>query len=144
MSTESKHKLFGRQRKSPRIPAACNMRLCALLSVAPLAAAAMGPHLAQRAEPAPLLMPGDTSAITAGKYIVKFRDDIPDAQFKSLMESVKEEADQVYTNVLFGFSAALDAASLERWRNHPDVGYPHPRILRCKSIGPSPADRDAG
>ncbi|GJN84688.1 subtilisin-like serine protease [Purpureocillium lilacinum] len=71
-------------------------------------------------------MPGDTSAITAGKYIVKFRDDIPDAQFKSLMESVKEDADQVYTNVLFGFSVALDAASLERWRNHPDVDYVEP------------------
>ena len=115
------------------------MRASTLLAILPLACAAPS----KRASPAPVLVPRNAQVIE-GKYIVKFRDDIPDAQFKSLMESVKEEADQVYTNVLFGFSAALDAASLERWRNHPDVGYPHPRILRCKSIGPSHADRNAG
>ncbi|UNI20295.1 hypothetical protein JDV02_006395 [Purpureocillium takamizusanense] len=99
------------------------MHLHTLLWMLPLVDAATVHSLTKRAEPAPILRPRDAAAILADKYIVRLRDDIPAAQVETLMDSIKEEAHEVYKTVFPGFSATLDTAGLERWRNHPDVEY---------------------
>ncbi|POR37767.1 Subtilase serine protease [Tolypocladium paradoxum] len=95
------------------------MRLSALVALLPLAAAAP----ARRAEPAPLLVPGGDAQLIADKFIVKFRDGSALSVVEDALRSLAGEADHVYSNLLSGFSATLDKATLDALRDHPDVEY---------------------
>lgn len=95
------------------------MRLNVLLALLPMVLAAP----AQRSEPARLIKTAETSRLIANKYIVKFNDASALGALDSAMSILSEAPEQVYENAFRGFAATLDAETLERLRNHPDVDY---------------------
>ena len=97
------------------------MRLSVLLALLP---AVLGAPT-KRSEPAPLLVPrGDANTLIADKYIVKFKDDSSLSILESAVSILSEAPEHVYENTIRGFSATLDAETLEALRDHPDVCVP--------------------
>ncbi|KAM3504016.1 hypothetical protein MY11210_008498 [Beauveria gryllotalpidicola] len=98
------------------------MQLSLLLSLLPLVASV---PTAKRSEPAPLLVPRGVSAdnIVADEYIIKFKNGSSLNIVKEAAESVIDESGNIVSEIFNGFSSHLDAESLQRIREHPDVEY---------------------
>lgn len=96
------------------------MRLSALLTILPLAAAGPTP---KRSEPAPLLIPRGVAAesLVADQYVVKFKEGSPLAAVEEAMKLLPTEASDIFSEVFNGFAGHLDSATLELIRGHPDV-----------------------
>lgn len=90
----------------------------ALLLLLPIAAAAPA---SKRAEPAPLIIPRDESAIFHGQYTIILKDDSDSKALTDIMELFPGNATQVYDNLFNGFTAELDETSLKALRDHPAV-----------------------
>lgn len=87
------------------------MRLSILLSLLPLALAA----------PAPLLQPRGAAKLIADKYIVKFKDGSALKSLDDTLSTFSDKAEHVFRGAFKGFSATLDAESLDVLRDHSDV-----------------------
>lgn len=95
------------------------MRLNVLLALLPVV---LGAPATKRSEPAPLLIPrGDATELVADKYIVKFYDVSAMSAVDDAVKILSEAPEKVFKNLFRGFSAKLDADTLEALRNHPDV-----------------------
>ncbi|KJK74959.1 hypothetical protein H634G_09793 [Metarhizium anisopliae BRIP 53293] len=66
----------------------------------------------KRAEPAPLIVPRDGSAVFHDQYTVILKDDSDSQALTNVMELIPGNATQVYGNLFKGFTAELDEASL--------------------------------
>lgn len=96
------------------------MRLAAALPFLPLIAAA--PWASKRSTPAPLLLAKEQTSENAGKYIVKFREDLANRQaVDHAMSIFPHDADHIFEHVFPGFAASLDKEALAALRDHPDV-----------------------
>ncbi|KAG5942310.1 hypothetical protein E4U53_007259 [Claviceps sorghi] len=98
------------------------MHLAHLLPLLSLAAAAPS----KRAEPAPLLAPGENAKVIPGKYIVKLKDHADASGLGDVVNSLADKPEQTYDGVFKGFAAKLDEAGLEALRGHPDIDYIEP------------------
>lgn len=99
------------------------------LAFAPLVAA----HpWSKRAEPARLIISeAEPSKILVDQYIVKFTDDSdnPAAFIEDAISALSITPDHVYSSLLNGFSATLDAKTLDAIRSHPSVDYVEQDVL---------------
>lgn len=68
---------------------------------------------------APLIAHSDNN----GRYIVKLKDSSDVGSLNSVVGLLDSEPDNIYSNVMNGFSAAMDEQTLQRVRMHPDVEY---------------------
>lgn len=75
----------------------------------------------KRAEPAPLIVPRDDSAVFHGQYTVILKDNSDSQALTNVMKLFPGNATQVYGNLFKGFTAELDEASLGALRDHPAV-----------------------
>ena len=72
-----------------------------------------------------------------GAFVVVLRDD---ADVSAVRAALGTEPDRVYTTALRGFAVRLDAASLERVRNHPGVAFVEPdQVVRTAAVQGTPA-----
>ncbi|KAH0598289.1 hypothetical protein MHUMG1_03586 [Metarhizium humberi] len=92
----------------------------ALLLLLPMTAAAPA---SKRAEPAPLIVPRDDSAVFHDQYTVILKDDSDSQALTNVMELIPGNATQVYGSLFKGFTAELDEASLGALRDHPAVDF---------------------
>jgi hypothetical protein len=95
------------------------------IPLALLALAAAHPW-AKRDVPARLVVPeiANTADLIADQYIVKFTDDEASvAAVDDALSVLSVEPEHVFSSVLNGFSATLDAETLEALRGHPQVEY---------------------
>ena len=99
------------------------MHVLSILSLASLALAA--PSLTMRAEPAPLLVPRESSntMVLPDKYIVKMKE-----RAEVSKASAMYKAAHTYKSGGFkGFAATLSKEQLEAVRNDPNVSITDPR-----------------
>lgn len=99
------------------------MKFSVALAMLPLAMA--GP--AQESEAAaPLLRRGN---ILPGKYIVKLKEDsVRITSSSSALSLLSAEPQYTYNNIMKGFAASLDLATVEKLRQHPEV---------CETVKPN-------
>lgn len=90
----------------------------AVLLLLPMTAAAPA---SKRAEPAPLIVPRDDSAVFHDQYTVILKDYSDSQALTNVTELIPGNATQVYGNLFKGFTAELDEASLGALRDHPAV-----------------------
>ncbi|KAG5984610.1 hypothetical protein E4U55_004052 [Claviceps digitariae] len=98
------------------------MHISHLLPLLTLAAAAPS----KRAEPAPLLVPGENAKVIPGKYIVKLKDHVDASGLSGVVTSLGGDPEHTYDSVFKGFATTLDDAGLKALREHPDIDYIEP------------------
>jgi hypothetical protein len=82
------------------------------------------------AVPAPLIQTTNADQRIPGKYIVKFRDEVPLTTRDGVLSILTAKADHVYDASVFnGFSSSLNDEELKRLQTHPDMSSHeiHPR-----------------
>jgi hypothetical protein len=88
------------------------MRFSPIIPLASLALAAK----------APLYTAADDSVeLVKDTYIVKLKDNVSLSARDDALSTLAADADHVYDEAFKGFSATLDAETLDALRNHPDV-----------------------
>ncbi|OAQ75930.1 proteinase T-like protein [Purpureocillium lilacinum] len=76
----------------------------------------------KRDSPAPLIIPRG-AALIPNQYIVKLKDNSGAAAVSDALASAHDEATHRYNNVLKGFAGRMDAATVARLRNDPNVDF---------------------
>jgi len=74
----------------------------------------------KRDSPAPLIIPRG-AALIPNQYIVKLKDNSGAAAVSDALASAHDEATHRYNNVFKGFAGRMDAATVARLRNDPNV-----------------------
>ncbi|KAK2612248.1 hypothetical protein QQS21_001674 [Conoideocrella luteorostrata] len=87
-----------------------------------LPAVLAGP-IAQRSEPAPLLVPEDVNHVIPDRYIVTLRDEVGVQAVEDLATSMSADADHVYDEVFKGFAGTFNETTLSALRNHNQVDF---------------------
>ena len=107
---------------------------------APMAASPGATQLA--GVPAPLLSRGGAAPDTAARYIVVFRDDVPDPAVRARETAAQHGATpfHVYDRAVKGFAAVLPPGTVNALRRDPRVKY----VELDQLLVPDDTDYDAG